>query len=152
MSADGSLYATRREPALERPFFKPFQEFVFNESPEPSLALSERMSWHLAKTRPTHQSPTIHLDKGGGLLSVQDADLTSIRIRRLQRVISRIFLNCRCFHRIPPIRRRFVMQNNVSSMDNSFGSRPIKREDGSIPRGYRPSFTSHFPARSAVEE
>lgn len=84
MSADGCPYATRQWLALECAFFKPFQKFVFNETPKPTLALSKWVSRNVAKTCPTHQGPTVHLDKSGGLLRIQDANFTSIGIRAVR--------------------------------------------------------------------
>jgi len=81
MSADGCSYATRQWLALECAFFEPFQKFVFNETPQPTLALSKRVSRNIAKTCPTHQGPAVHLDESGGLFRIQDANFASIGIR-----------------------------------------------------------------------
>ena len=104
MSADGCPYATRQRLALECALFEPFQKFVFDETPQPTLAFSKRVSRNVAQTCPTHEGPAVHLDKSGGLFRIQDANSASIGICawRQNGAISRILLNRRSFHRCTP--------------------------------------------------
>ena len=81
MSADGCLYATRWRPFLDLgTFFKPFQNFVFDEPPEPALPFAERMRRNIAKPGPTDRGPAVHPHDGSGLAGVENLHPAAVQI------------------------------------------------------------------------